>query len=147
MLAFCWSVVCLAFYRDTTMPWCLSLQYLLTTLTHHMIILSAFEPDFIKSLIATNKWLQAIRYIHALDLRDRFPITALIDNHLAHWNKIADDRYKGPNVSDHLQVTNNFLCLCSPPILVTSLVRNQFIIYLLSNKIGCLNLLVGDWCR
>lgn len=64
--------------------------------------------DFIKSLIQKNQRINALKYIHAMELESTFVVAAILKNHLAHWEKKADGLLKGQNVTLPIQVASPY---------------------------------------
>lgn len=52
-------------------------------------------PDFIQKLISQNKRLDAVRFIHAFELVDEFPLVPLLKAHLKYTKKFARMGCKG----------------------------------------------------
>ncbi|KAK4768362.1 hypothetical protein SAY87_003503 [Trapa incisa] len=59
--------------------------------------LQRFIPDFLGSLCQKNQKINAVKYIHAMELESTFPVDAILKNHLAHWENKADILLKKQN--------------------------------------------------
>ncbi|KAL3750271.1 hypothetical protein ACJRO7_011292 [Eucalyptus globulus] len=53
--------------------------------------LAEFLPGFIRNLIEKKHWIDAIKYINALKMEDKFPLVPLLTDYLAYWEKRADE--------------------------------------------------------
>ncbi|PKI78201.1 hypothetical protein CRG98_001372 [Punica granatum] len=65
--------------------------------------LQDFIPNFIEGLIKKNQRLNAVKYIHAMELESRFPVVAILKDHLAHWENKGDELLRGQTVTIPVQ--------------------------------------------
>ncbi|XP_030520976.2 FRIGIDA-like protein 5 isoform X2 [Rhodamnia argentea] len=66
--------------------------------------LADFLPGFIRNLIEKKHWIDAIKYINALKMEDKFPLVPLLTDYLAHWENRADETSKKKNSSPSSQI-------------------------------------------
>lgn len=73
-------------------------------LTVFSLFLCFFLPGFIRNLIEKKHWIDAIKYINALKMEDKFPLVSLVTDYLAYWENRADAISKKQNSSPRNQV-------------------------------------------
>ncbi|KAF8038944.1 hypothetical protein BT93_B1487 [Corymbia citriodora subsp. variegata] len=66
--------------------------------------LAEFLPGFIRNLIEKKHWIDAIKYINALKMEDKFPLGPLLTEYLAYWEKRADEISKKQDNSPSSQI-------------------------------------------
>ncbi|XP_056165376.1 FRIGIDA-like protein 5 isoform X2 [Syzygium oleosum] len=66
--------------------------------------LAEFLPGFIRNLIEKKHWIDAIKYINALKMEDKFPLVSIVTDYLAYWENRADAISKKQNSSPSNQI-------------------------------------------